>query len=179
MDDATPPNPYMFPTSVNPLVIAGGQSAKVCFEFTPPITQRYSGQATLVTTDPSGTNPILELTGWGGGPQISCSPPSLDFGSVVDGGSVTLPVTCTNTGTAIPETNLIIDPPIAGPAMFDAQFDTTHPYPLAGLAPGASAQIDVIYTPAAAENDTGTLSIPSNGGRGLPIEIPLTGSGIL
>ena len=81
---------------------AGGGSAKVCFALTPPITQDYDGQVTLETTDPSGSNPIVELTGWGGGPQLTCAPLSIDFGQTLDHSITTIPIICTNTGTAIP-----------------------------------------------------------------------------
>jgi len=173
-DDATPPNPFTLP-----ITIAGGDSAKVCFQLTPPITQQYSGQLTLTTTDPSGTNPVLQLAGWGGGPQITCAPTTLDFGPIVVGKRSTLPVTCTNTGSPIPATNLIIDPPTASPSVFDPEFDTTtDPYPLDGLAPSASARIDVSYVPTTAvSNDKGTLFIKNNGGMGATIQIPLTGQG--
>ncbi len=61
----------------------------------------------LETTDPSGSNPIVgELTGWGGGPQLTCAPLSIDFGQTLDHSITTVPVICTNTGTAIPSTNL-------------------------------------------------------------------------
>jgi hypothetical protein len=63
MDDATPPNPYTFPSTTAPLVIDGGASGKVCFQLTPSASMQYSGQATLVTDDPSGTNPVLTLAG--------------------------------------------------------------------------------------------------------------------
>jgi len=134
---------------------------------------------TLTTTDPSGTNPVLQLAGWGGGPQITCAPTTLDFGPIVVGKRSTLPVTCTNTGSPIPATNLIIDPPTASPSVFDPEFDTTtDPYPLDGLAPSASARIDVSYVPTTAvSNDKGTLFIKNNGGMGATIQIPLTGQG--
>ncbi len=68
-------------------------------------------------------------------------------GQVADHIVATIPIICTNVGTAIPVTNLIIDPPTASPAAFDAQFDqSSDVYPLNGLAPGDSAQIDVSYT---------------------------------
>jgi len=59
-DDSTPPNPAPIPVTLS----AGG-SAKVCFSFDPPAAQQYSGQAILDTDDPSGTNPVVQLTGWG------------------------------------------------------------------------------------------------------------------
>ena len=173
-DDATPPHSIKFP-----ITIVADTSAKVCFTLTPPVTQEYSGEVTLETTDPSGSNPIVLLTGWGGGPQISCTPSSIDFGSTPTGTTSTVPVICTNPGTAIPSTNLTIDPPLAAPSVFSAQFDSTKdPYPLNGLAPGESAQIDVSYSPTATSDDVGTLSIKSNGGKGQTVQIPITGAGV-
>ncbi len=177
-DDATPtPNPQTFPTT--PITVAGGESAKVCFSFVPPIIQQYSGQVTLVTNDPSGTNPVVNLTGWGGGPQISCLPGRIDYGQTLTHSITTVPVLCTNTGVAIPATNLVIDPPTASPVVFSAQFDQTKDiYPLNGLAPGQVAQIDVSYAPTTSSNDKGTLFIKSNGGKGTTVTIPLTGQGL-
>jgi hypothetical protein len=176
-DDATPPNPQTFPGT--PIAIAGGASAKVCFSLTPLISQQYTSQAQLVTDDPSGNNPIVQLTGWGGGPQISCSPMSIAFGQTLTHSTSTVPVLCTNTGTALPGISLIIDPPSASPGVFNAQFDPSHDiYPLQGLAPGQVAQIDANYEPTSASNDQGSLFIKSNGGQGKTIHIPLTGSGL-
>jgi hypothetical protein len=173
-DDATPPNPFSLP-----ITIQGGDNAKVCFSFVPPISQAYNGQVTLTTTDPSGTNPVVSLTGWGGGPQITCAPLSIAFGQTLDHSITTVPVLCTNTGSAIPGVNLTIEPPSASPAVFSAQFDaTTDAYPLNGLAPGQIAQIDVSYAPTGNSNDKGTLFIKSNGGQGKTIEIPLSGQGL-
>ena len=155
------------------------QFAEVCFSLAPTITQQYSGQATLVTDDPTGTNPVINLTGWGGGPEIWCTPLSANFGQVADHIVATIPIICTNVGTAIPVTNLIIDPPTASPAVFNAQFDqSSDVYPLNGLAPGDSAQIDVSYTPTGTSSDTGTLFIKNNGGTGETLQIPLTGQGL-
>jgi hypothetical protein len=91
-----------------------------------------------------------------------------------------VPVICTNVGSAIPETNLTIDPPTASPVVFSAQFDEAKDiYPLEGLAPGLSVQIDVSYAPTTTSNDVGTLTVVSNGGRGQPVQIPLSGQGVL
>ena len=173
-DDATPPNPFSLP-----ITLAGDASAKVCFQFTPAITQQYSGQVTLTTDDPSvTTNPVVQLTGWGGGPQISCAPASLDFGATAAYTLSTIPVICTNAGTAVPVTGLLIGPPTASPAVFSAQLDQSIPLPPNGLAPGESAQIDVSYAATTTSSDEGMLAIASNGGRGQPVQIPLSGQGL-
>jgi hypothetical protein len=174
-DDATPPNPFSLP-----ITIQGGDNAKVCFSFAPPISQAYNGQVTLTTNDPSGMNPVVNLTGWGGGPQISCMPLSIAFGQTLDHSITTVPVLCTNTGSPTSTgVNLLIEPPTASPAVFSAQFDESmDTYPLNGLAPGQTAQIDVSYAPTGNSNDKGTLFIKSNGGQGKTIQIPLTGQGL-
>jgi hypothetical protein len=173
---ASADDPNNFPQT--PITLAGGASAQVCFSFTPPIAQQYSGQVTLVTTDPSGTNPTVELTGHGVGPQITCKPTSLDFGPIAEGMSSILAVFCTNTGTAVPGLNLRIDPPDVSSDVFSAQFDTsTNPYPDGGLDPGQEAQIDVTYAPILPSNDVATLFIYSNDAENDGLAISLTGQG--
>ena len=175
-DDATPPNPITYP-----LAIDSGANAKVCFTLTPTNTQQYQGSGTLVTQgDPSGNNPVVNLTGWGGGPQISCAPASIDFGQTLDHSISTVPVLCTNVGTAIPGgVNLLISSVTASPVVFSADFDQSHdPYPINGLAPGQTAQIDVNYAPVGSSNDKGTVFIKNNGGQGKEVQIPLTGQGL-
>jgi hypothetical protein len=172
-DDATPPNPFSLP-----ITIQGGATAKVCFSFDPPISQDYTGQVQLMTNDPSGTNPVISLTGWGGGPQIKCTQTSVAFGPIADGKTSTMQVLCSNWGTAIPGVNLLMEPPTANPLVFSAWFDEkADPDPQSGLAPGQTAQIDVSYAPTGISNDKGTLFIKNNGGQGATIQIPLTGQG--
>ncbi len=85
---------------------------------------------------------------------------------------------CTNTGSAIPGINLMIEPPTVSPDIFFAEFDETiDPYPLNGLGPGEKTQIDVGYAPTAVSSDLGTLFIKSNGGRGETLQVPLTAQG--
>jgi hypothetical protein len=172
-DNAMPPNSTALPVTIQP-----GSGAEVCFVFTPTASQSYNGQVTLTTTDPSGSNPIVALMGWGGGPQITCSPLSVAFGSIADFETSTVAVICSNTGTALPGITLMLGPLDAGTSVFSAAFDpTVDPYPPAGLNPGGTAQIDVTYAPIAASNDVGSLIIPNNGGQGRTLDIPLSGSG--
>jgi len=174
VDGATPPNSTPIPVAVP----AGGR-AEACFSLTPPSSAQLNGQVTLKTNDPSGINPTLVLTGWGGGPQISCTPSSIDFGPVQVGLISTQPVMCSNTGTALAGIALQIGAVSASPVAFTAKCDpTTNPCPDGGLAPGDSAQIDVSYAPATpTSNDTGTLLVPNNGGQGATITIALSGQG--
>jgi hypothetical protein len=174
-DDSTPPKPFSLP-----LTLAAGATEKVCFTLTPSVSQQYFTQAQLQTDDPSGTNPIVQLTGWGGGPQISCTPTSVPFGLTLTHSASTVPVICSNTGSqTVPATNLILDPPSASPGVFSAQLDSSNDvYPLDGLAPGQSAQIDVSYSPTNSSDDKGTLFIKNNGGQGKTVQIPLTGQGL-
>jgi hypothetical protein len=134
----------------------------------------------LVNTDPTQANSLnIEIDGWGGGPQITCLPKSVDFGPSPLNDVQSVPVTCTNTGTVIPGVTLTIgSPTTTNLDVFTASFDPTiNPYPAAGLAPGQSAQVDAIYLPTTVESDTGTLVIPSNGGQGQGVSIPLSGQG--
>ncbi len=175
VDGSSPPKSTELPTEV-----PGHGSVEVCFTFTPLGAMQYTGQLTLQTNDPSGENPVLQLTGWGGGPQITCSPISLNFGSIEAFTSKTLPVFCTNTGSRRPmDGNLLIEPPTAGPAVFEAQFDQTiDPYPLGGLDPGESAQIDVSYNPTSTTADDGSVVIRNNGGQFQPVVIAVSGQGL-
>ena len=93
-DASNPPQP-----TPHPVTIPAGASAKVCFSFTPPSAQEYIAGATLKTDDPSGKNPLVVMTGWGGGPQISCVPTSIQFVETLINDAATRFVTCTNSGS--------------------------------------------------------------------------------
>jgi hypothetical protein len=176
VDNSTPPSPAPIPTT-----IPGGANAKVCFQFLPLLAEQYSAQAMLRCDSPSGViNPVVELTAWGGGPRISCTPAALFFGETLVGHIATAAVLCTNVGTDVtPLANLLLEPPTASPSVFTAQFDPgLEAYPLDGLSPGYSAQIDVSYAPTDAGSDEGTLSISSNGDLGRALQIPLTGQAL-
>ncbi len=126
---------------------------------------------------------MLQLTGFGGGPEVSCTPGTLAFGQAVDGIDPVLMVVCANAGTSSVGGNgspisLILSPTTTSSA-FSAAFDTiSNPYPPDGLSPGQSAQIDVTYHASGTSNDVGTLSIGTNAGRGQSVQIPLSGQSL-
>ena len=95
-DDSTPANPITLP-----IALPANGSAKVCFTFTPILAQAYSGEALLVTDDPGDLSPTIGLSGWGGGPQITCELLSIDFDcdAPFDGGIRGPAIVCTNSGS--------------------------------------------------------------------------------
>ncbi len=177
VDDAMPAKPAPVPVTIQP-----GGSAEVCFSLTPSVPAAYTGQVALLT-DASGMDPVLQLVGSGGGPQLSCTPTSLAFGQAVDGIDPTLTVVCTNIGTSYtgngnPPVTLVLSPSTS-PMSFGATFDAViDPYPITGLQPAQSAQIDVTYHPSGTSTDTGTLLISNNAGRGEGLPIPLSGQSL-
>jgi hypothetical protein len=166
-DAGSPPGPAPIPVT-----IPGGTSAPVCFSFTPPITQQYLGQATLATDDPLAISASVQLSGWGGGPQISCTPMSIDFGETLDHSISTLPIICTNTGTSLPgaEASFSLIAVVIGSDVFSAQLD---PKSVGGFAPGQSVQIDVSYDPDDAGASPTTLFLELNGTPGAELELEL------
>ena len=124
IDDSMPPVAAPVPVS-----IAGGASVEICFSFTPPISQDYNGQATLTSDDPDAVAPTLQLTGWGGGPQMTCSPLSIAFGWTLCHSATTIPILCTNTGTAVPGKGPAIEVKVVGPgaSAWKATIDDSDP----------------------------------------------------
>jgi hypothetical protein len=164
------------PTDSFPIAISGGGNAQVCFSFTPPITEEVTTQATLITSEPNDSNPVVQLTGWGGGPEILCKPLTLAFGRVMPGQTSPLSVMCTNVGSNIPGLSLLIGPLDAGGGVFSAAFDAdNNPYPDGGLQAGQGVQIDVTYAPVDDLGAFGLLPIPNNGGEKQTPYVSLSG----
>lgn len=167
-----------------PITLAAGQQAVFPITFKPPSSIQYQAALQFVTTD-SNSNPNVPMTGFGGGPQISCQPPTLDFGTVAVGAPVTQQVYCTNVGTdvldsnnnPIPAAELQINPAgltVAGSPAFTAHLDQ----PPTGLTAGATAAIDVIYAATAAGTNQGTLTIASNDTVDPAVSVSLTGQAV-
>ena len=168
VDDSTPSNPAPIPVS-----IPGGWSAKVCFSFTPPITQQYTGQATLSPDNPAVVPPTVQLTGWGGGPQISCIPKSIDF-LTQDHSVTTIPIRCTNVGSAVPGEGLTLQFEFVGPGASDWSAELDPSEPQGGYQPGQTFQVDLNFMPGDGGDEDATLIIESNAGQ---VEISLAGFG--
>ena len=115
----------------------------------------YSGVLNALTNDPANGEVAIpaELTVTGE-PVIAVDPDSIDFGSVIVGEEASATVTVSNTGTDVLS--------VTGFATDSDMFVvTTSAF---DLEVGESAEVTVTYVPAAAGNDSGTLTFESNAG---------------
>ncbi len=144
--------------------VAAGASCQYNFTFSPTSEGVHS------TTSNSSTSAgpfVIELTGTGVGPELWVTPTSIDFGPVEQGDtSATQTVTITNTGMAT-LTNF------AGGAPSDNQFNATQNC-AGGVAPGASCQYFITFTPAGLGDMSSTSNTGTNAG-GFVIELNGTG----
>jgi hypothetical protein len=167
--------------------LAPGESKDVNVTFSPTVKTQYTGELDVSSTDSTNIVPVA-LTGFGGGAAITCAPLTLDFGTVAANIGTSLPVICTNTGSDVPnhpEAGVILSTLTSDNQVYAGQVDPGSINPASKtqpLAAGQSVEIDVIYTPVATANDTGTLKINSNVTDGTslaPPTVSMTGSAIL
>lgn len=152
----------------SPVTLTGGQTTSFTVTFTPTAAGAVSGSVT-VTSTATNSSISIALSGTGTTPQpaLGISPTSVSFGSVPVGTTASQSVTLSNTGSAA----LTISG-VSASAGFSASgltFPTT-------LNPGQNATLTVSFTPTAAGNDSGTLSVSSNA-PGSPATIVLSGTG--
>jgi hypothetical protein len=175
---ATPATSFSLNTSQNYTVagdcpatggtLAPSTSCTAQVTFTPPQTGAHSG---LLSVTSSLTQLPINVTLQGTGIQshLQAVPSTLNFGSIALGASAAQTLTLTNTGTA-PLTNLALT--------LTGDYDITVPCATTTLAPGASCQITVTFSPTALGPRNGTLTStdPNTGLQNL--NIPLTGTGV-
>ena len=141
--------------------VAPGASCTITTAFKPVAAGARSADLLLVTD--SGAQFHLALNGSGvtvvgGTPSLTIAPQSFDFGAVAIGGTApTRRFTLTNSGAAL----TLASAAYTGP--FAAVADSTGcaAFPLT-LAPGASCDLVVRYTPVNAGTNSGSVAIQSN-----------------
>jgi len=156
-------------STATPLAI--GASCRVTLTFAPSALGARNAALTI-TSDASNGPATLTLSGTGVPipvPLVSLVPAALDFGAQTLGGIYPArTVRLGNSGTA--------DLAVAGVAITGATFTTASSCP-ATLAPGAGCDIEIVFTPVAADTSySGTLRITSNA-AGSPHSAALTGRG--
>jgi hypothetical protein len=156
-------------TNTCPASLPAGDSCVVTVKFAP--TQAGARTGNLTVTDDAGDPPhLVALTGTGvAAPSMSMIPASLDFGTqIVSSTGNAQTVTLKNTGTA----NLTISSIAVAPTT-DFSYTTTCK---ANLAPNASCQFTVTFTPTVAGTRTAVLSVTDNA-SGISDTVSITGSG--
>jgi len=134
--------------------------------FTPTAAGTRAGSI-LIQDDAAGSLHVINLSGNGSSPVVSLTPASLTFAIQPLGTpSAAQTVTLANIGNS---TLTISNSQVTG------DFSQTNNCP-AALAPGASCQTQVIFTPTASGTRNGTLTISDNA-QGSPQTVTLIGTG--
>lgn len=151
--------------------IAANSSITIGVAFKPTVAGPASAQLTITTDDGAAPSRIVTLSGVGTQGVLSVDPSSLDFGVVDSGTSSTeRMITITNNGTApVSITGL---PTSTCGASF-----TINPGSEPVLAPGASTQIGVIFTPKAAGVVQCSVSVPVSEGPAIVVMLRGEGKG--
>src|SRR3989442_7356823 len=114
-----------------------------------------------------GSPLTIALSGTGTQPQLSPTPTSVSFGSLVTGTNTSQTITLKNTGTA----SLTISQATVSGAGFTIS-GLTVPVTIAA---GGSTTFSAAFAPTTAVSVTGSVSLVSNA-PGSPLAIPLTGN---
>lgn len=149
-------------TSACPASLAAGAACQVTVTYSPASTGLHAGQLAVQSDAASGVNAVA-LSGTGTAPAVTLNPASVSFGSIPVQSTATSVVTLTNSGSA--------PLAIASIAASGTGFTQTGNCP-GSLAPSASCQITVAYSPPNAASNTGSLSVQSNA-VGSPHAVPL------
>src|SRR5207245_9204272 len=110
----------------------------------------------------------ISLSGTGVQAQLSATPSSVAFGSVITGSSASQTITLNNTGTA--------SATISQATVTGTGFSITGLSVPQTIAAGASATFNAAFTPTAAGSVTGSVSLVSNA-PGSPLTLGLGGAG--
>ena len=150
--------------------LAPGTSCNKYISFAPGASGARTSQFNLSDNAPGSPQPVaLSGTGAATAAGISFNPPSLSFGSQLNGvASSQSSITVTNTGTA----NLVITGISTSSADF-AQLNNC-----ATVAPNATCIINVTFAPTAAGARSGSILVADNAPAS-PQSISLTGTGVV
>ncbi len=147
-----------------PLTLGPGQSISLNTAFAPQSVGEAGGSVFI-----SGPGLAIPLSGTGtAAGQLAANPASLAFGSVQDGGNLSLTDSLTNTGGA----NVTISQATVTGAGFSISGLT---FPMT-LNPGASVTFSVVFAPQSAGNANGGITVSSNASDP-SLNVSLSGTG--
>jgi hypothetical protein len=131
-----------------------GQSTSVQVQFAPKSEGAVTGTLT-VTSNASNSSLTIPLSGTGTQAQISATPASVNFGTVVKGTSNSQTITLQNGGNST-LTFLRVTPPGAGFSITGISTATTIPA-------GGSVDFNAIFTPTSTATVSGSITLATNG----------------
>jgi hypothetical protein len=155
-----------------PATIPAGQSISLTLGFKPSVAGAQTGSITIASNDPNIPSTSVALTGKGTTAavgQITITPASYNFGSLVDGQSKTATFTISNTGNA--------SATIAQISVNGVAFSETGLTAPATLAAGQSTSFTAQFAPTTAGALAATVSV-SYSGSSTPAVAALTGTGV-
>jgi hypothetical protein len=141
--------------------VPGVATIRLSFDALPERLGRRANGLLQLRLDGEAGDRSIPVTGFVGGPKITCVPEALDFGPVAVGYPTTLPFICINTGTDDPgrdDGELEVEPSSSDPAIAVAVRDGLR----TGYRVGESVLVDVTWTPTAAGPFDGALDIATN-----------------
>jgi P pilus assembly chaperone PapD len=142
--------------------LAAGSSCTVTATFAPQAAGRRTAELDVIT---DGGSPTAALSGTGTVPNVTISPTSFDFGGEqVGSSSAAHAFTITNNG-AVQATINSIGVTGANRGDFAASTDDCMRVHGGRLDPGRSCRVSVVFTPSAAGQRLGSLSVTSSGGN--------------
>jgi hypothetical protein len=156
------------------IVLAPGSYCQVAVTMTATHAGTFSGTLTFTSNslNTTSTEQTVALSGFVYGPYIVPSPKALTFPAQTEGTtSAAKNVTLTNEGDLYAA---FIGAPVSSSSAFTASLGTCT----ASLAVGASCELSVTFSPAAAQAYSGTVTVPvSSGGGGTTPSATFTVSG--
>ena len=154
-------------SSDDPRTSGRENEVEVRIAFAPTAIGPQAGEISIDSDDAGSTPVVACVRGHGGGPRLSCTPGSLDFGAVPIGMPVTRTLTCTNAGHEVEGTtkdNLVVEE-LSTAGIFSAvlvnEDGSTGPRS-AGYAAGESFEVRVTFDPQASVVAEDEVSIRSN-----------------
>jgi hypothetical protein len=163
----TAPVSDSLPFTISP---SGSTVATIC--YTPTVAQTDTGSFDINSDDPDEAVVNVPLSGSGIEiPDITISPMTFNFGSIVVGNSSDLTTTISNTGTGILT--------VSGMTVDNYDFSIVSPVPTPFNIESAGSTVATIrYSPTVATTDTGTLTVTSNDAINTVLGLTLFGVGI-
>jgi len=158
-----------------PVVLQPNQSLSFEVTFTPQASGPVAGAlsvATVAESPTTGRNTYAYITvplaGTGSSPgQLNISPASLNFGTVVDGTSSSLPTTLTATGSSVT---------VSAATISNSRFSLSELTLPVTIAAGQSVTFNAVFIPQIVGIDSGTISFTSTATNS-PTVLSLTGVG--